>query len=60
MDEKTPASKETGAFEMFKILREGGARSMAGMTSSFKKYREQKKSASLEADLKFRIWIRTE
>ena len=53
MDEKTPASKETGAFEMFKILREGGARSMAGMTSSFKKYREQnKKSASFEADLK--------
>lgn len=51
MDKKTPASLETGAFEMFKILREGGARSMAGMTSSFKKYREQnKKSASLEAD----------
>ncbi|SOD14720.1 hypothetical protein SAMN06298224_1975 [Fibrobacter sp. UWB16] len=32
---------------------------MAGMTSSFKKYREQKKSASFEADLTFRIWIRT-
>ena len=44
MDEKKTASLETGAFEMFKILREGGARSMASTTSSFKKYREQKKS----------------
>ena len=28
--------------------------------SSFEKRREQKKSASSEADLKIRIWIRTE